>query len=74
MDEKYIGVVGFLELQKEQLVNFLVGADLDYTVEEIYRLSGSGYTAACALNLMGLCTDNELQAIGKMLTYVMEKI
>lgn len=45
-----------------------------FTAEEIHRLSGSGYTAACALNLMGLCTDNELQAIGKMLTYVMEKI
>lgn len=74
MSKSYTGVVGFLELQKEQLVNFLVGADLDYTAEEILRLSGSGYTAACALNLMGLCTDNELQAIGKMLTYVLERI
>lgn len=68
MSKKYAGVTGFLELQKDRLVSYLVGCPIDYTPAEVYQLIGAGYNAACALNLMGLCSETELKNIGMLVT------
>lgn len=68
------GVIGFLEIQKNRLVDFLIGAnELPVGLEEEYQMIGAGYNAACALNLMGLLPDNELQTIGMMITRQMRR-
>lgn len=71
MSKSYIGVTGFLELQKNRLVDYLAGIEGGYTPEEVHQMIGAGYNAACALNLMGLCPNDELQTIGMLVTQLL---
>lgn len=64
----HTGVVGFLELQKSRLIQYLISEITVSTDEEKHQLIGAGYNAACALNLMGLLPDRELQTIGLLIT------
>lgn len=71
MGKAYSGVVGFLELQKDRLVNYMMEPSCGYAADDVHMLIGAGYNAACALNLMGLCPDDELQTIGLMVTQLL---
>lgn len=74
MAKQCTGVIGFLEIQKNRLVDLLIGAnELPVGLEDQYMTIGAGYNAACALNLMGLLSDNELQTIGLMITQQMRR-
>lgn len=69
----YSGVVGFLELQKDRLVDYMVNPTFAYPSEEVHQMIGSGYNAACTLNLMGLLSDSELQAMGLLITQILRR-
>lgn len=74
MAKQCTGVIGFLEIQKNRLVDLLIGAnELPVGLEDQCMMIGAGYNAACALNLMGLLSNNELQTIGMMITQQMRR-
>lgn len=71
----YAGAVGQLRLEKDRMVNYLIGGDLnDYSRDEINQMIGAGRASVTVLSLMGLIQDNEMQAIYLLIAEEMKRM
>lgn len=71
----YAGAVGQLRLEKDRMVNYLIGGDMNYySRDEVNQIIGAGRASANVLALMGLIEDNGMQAIYLLIAEAMKQM